>query len=61
LRQYSAALFLKVDVDECRSIASAAGIRAMPTFHFMRGGKLLGEVKGASAGAIEAAIVKHFS
>jgi hypothetical protein len=31
----------------------------MPTFHFMRDGKLLSETKGADARAIEEAIVKH--
>jgi thioredoxin-like negative regulator of GroEL len=57
--QYEAADFLKVDVDEMRAISSRCGVRAMPTFHFMRDGKLLSETKGADARAIEEAIVKH--
>lgn len=31
--------FVKVDVDEADDVAAACGIRAMPTFHFYRGGQ----------------------
>ena len=48
--------FLKVDVDDCADIAGGANVRAMPTFHFMRGGKKLegetGELVGADPGKL---------
>ena len=48
-------------MDECRSIASKAGISSMPTFQFMKGGEKVAQVMGAAAGPIEAAIVKHMA
>jgi thiol-disulfide isomerase/thioredoxin len=57
--------FIKVDVDECAEIAAGAEVRAMPTFHFMKDGKLAGpksesELVGADPAQL-LAYVKHWS
>merc|ERR1719198_549508 len=44
---FPAATFLKVDVDECPDIAAEAGIQAMPTFKFLKEGKVLDTLVGA--------------
>ncbi|KAI5481691.1 hypothetical protein MNV49_002917 [Pseudohyphozyma bogoriensis] len=53
------ATFCKVDVDAAADVAKQYGIRAMPTFVFLKGGVKVDEVRGANAPAIEAAIRKH--
>jgi len=40
-------LFLKVDVDECPTIAEQYGVTAMPTFLFIKSKVVVAEVKGA--------------
>ena len=57
--KYATADFVKVDVDECKSIAQRCGVTAMPTFQFLRGGRKVGEVKGANAAALELALTQH--
>ncbi|KAI8803367.1 thioredoxin H-type [Cladochytrium replicatum] len=52
-KQYTNALFVKVDVDELPEIAAPAGIQAMPTFHVYIDGKKVGEVMGAVPAKIE--------
>ena len=59
------ATFIKVDVDECADIAAGAEVRAMPTFHFMKDGKLAGpksesELVGADPAQL-LAYIKHWS
>src|SRR4051812_29787375 len=41
-------LFLKCDVDVLSDSAAQAGVAAMPTFHFLRGGAKVAEVVGTS-------------
>ncbi|XP_028393303.1 protein disulfide isomerase-like 2-1 [Dendronephthya gigantea] len=45
--QFTDAVFLKVDVDQCREAAASFGIRAMPTFLFFLHGQKVDEMKGA--------------
>eukprot|EP00298_Acanthocystis_sp_HF-20_P027038 c4949_g1_i1.p1 GENE.c4949_g1_i1~~c4949_g1_i1.p1 ORF type:complete len:139 (+),score=38.40 c4949_g1_i1:31-417(+) len=55
---YPKATFVKVDVDDCESIAEAQKITAIPTFQLFRDGKLLSQVRGADGNALEQEIKK---
>ncbi|KAG7330418.1 hypothetical protein KOW79_006640 [Hemibagrus wyckioides] len=57
--QYKDVVFLKVDVDDVQDVASACGIRCMPTFHFYKGGKKVEEFSGANKETLEKTINKH--
>lgn len=43
------AVVLKVDVDECEDIAVEYGVSSMPTFVFIKNGKVVKNFSGASA------------
>lgn len=47
--EFNQALFIKVDVDDVPEIAQRYQVLAMPTFLFLRGGKIVGRFSGASA------------
>ena len=47
------ALFLKVDVDQCKDLSQQYGVQSMPTFKFIKGGKEVDEMKGASEDALK--------
>ena len=47
------ALFLKVDVDECKDLSQQYGVQSMPTFKFIKGGKEVDEMKGAGEDALK--------
>ncbi|KAL9958982.1 hypothetical protein ACROYT_G036062 [Oculina patagonica] len=51
--KYSAAIFLKVDVDQCQRTAAVQGIRAMPTFFFYKNRKKVDEMQGANPTGLE--------
>lgn len=51
--KYSAAIFLKVDVDQCKRTAAMQGIRAMPTFFFFKNRKKVDEMQGANPKGLE--------
>jgi thioredoxin 1 len=53
---YSAATFVKVDVDELPDVAQELGVTAMPTFLIFKGGEQVGKVVGANPKALESAI-----
>ncbi|KAL6073500.1 Thioredoxin-like protein 1 [Balamuthia mandrillaris] len=53
--------FLKVDVDKQKEVAARAGISAMPTFHFIKTGTTVEELRGANAARLEELIQKHRS
>ena len=50
---YPAIAFLKVDVDESPELIDRFDISAMPTFIFLKDGKLVKRVEGADVEALE--------
>ncbi|XP_028803015.1 thioredoxin H-type-like [Neltuma alba] len=52
-------IFLKVDVDELRDVSEEWGIEAMPTFLFLKEGKLVDKVVGAKKEELQKTITKH--
>ncbi|GER40397.1 thioredoxin [Striga asiatica] len=51
--------FLKVDVDELKSVAQDWAVEAMPTFIFLKEGKILDRVLGAKKEELQQTIAKH--
>ncbi|KAI8547628.1 hypothetical protein RHMOL_Rhmol07G0210300 [Rhododendron molle] len=50
---------LKVDVDELESVAKDWAVEAMPTFIFIKEGKLVDKVVGAQKEALQIAVAEH--
>ena len=57
--EFSAVLFLKVDVDANEEAAQEYNIDTFPTFIFMRSGKKIGIMKGADVDQLKELINKH--
>ncbi|KAL2496199.1 Thioredoxin-like protein CXXS1 [Forsythia ovata] len=55
--KYQDILFLRVDVDEVKELASKMEIKAMPTFLFMREGALVDKLVGANPEKIKKSVV----
>ena len=60
-RDFPGATFAKIDCGEeaNKQFAIAAGIKALPTFHFYREGKKVGEMTGAKAEKLRDLVMKH--
>ncbi|KAK7280701.1 hypothetical protein RJT34_25768 [Clitoria ternatea] len=54
-------IFLKVDVDELKTVAEEWSIEAMPTFLFLKEGNLVDKVVGAQKEELELTLAKHLS
>ncbi|KAL0738312.1 hypothetical protein Bca4012_014522 [Brassica carinata] len=54
-------IFLKVDIDELKSVASDWAIESMPTFMFMKEGKIVDKVVGARKDELQSTIAKHLA
>lgn len=52
-------LFLKVDVDECEDIAAEYEISSMPTFIFIKEGKVLETFSGANYDKLKNTVQKY--
>eukprot|EP00187_Rhodella_violacea_P006433 CAMPEP_0174885622 /NCGR_PEP_ID=MMETSP0167-20121228/880_1 /TAXON_ID=38298 /ORGANISM="Rhodella maculata, Strain CCMP736" /LENGTH=105 /DNA_ID=CAMNT_0016121257 /DNA_START=20 /DNA_END=337 /DNA_ORIENTATION=+ len=57
--EFDSVKFIKVDVDDVKEVAAAAGITAMPTFHFYKDGKKAAELVGANKEQLKALISKN--
>ncbi|CAJ2646483.1 thioredoxin H1 [Trifolium pratense] len=60
-KKYTNAIFLKVDVDELKSVAQDWAVEAMPTFVFVKEGTILGKVVGAKKEELQQTIEQHVS
>ncbi|BBH07983.1 thioredoxin H-type 1 [Prunus dulcis] len=52
-------IFVKVDVDELKSVAQDWAVEAMPTFMFLKEGKIVDKVVGAKKDELQQTIAKH--
>ena len=52
-------MFLKVDVDELKSVAEEWDVQAMPTFMYLKEGKLVDKFSGAYKDRLEKLAEKH--
>ncbi|KAL0486443.1 thioredoxin [Acrasis kona] len=57
--KYTNVVFLKVDVDKHRGIASNAGVKAMPTFMLYRNNTKVTEITGADMNKLEQLILQY--
>lgn len=48
--------FVKINVDEQRELAATHGVSAMPTFVLFKGGKRVGEVRGADVRGLKGVV-----
>ncbi|GAU94398.1 hypothetical protein RvY_06178 [Ramazzottius varieornatus] len=58
-RYAASAVFVKINVEEMTETAARFGIRAMPTFIFLKNGQTVGQVQGADPQQIEATLKQH--
>ncbi|KAJ8451966.1 hypothetical protein Cgig2_007449 [Carnegiea gigantea] len=60
-KKFPQVIFVKVDVDELKQIASDWAIEAMPTFMFLRDGKIVDQVVGAKRDELQQTVAKHLA
>ncbi|WVW78900.1 thioredoxin [Kwoniella bestiolae CBS 10118] len=56
---YKHVKFVKIDVDRQAQLAQRFQVRAMPTFKFLKGGREVDELRGASPPQLNALVSKH--
>ncbi|XAR64154.1 Monodehydroascorbate reductase (NADH) [Bertholletia excelsa] len=60
-RKITDVIFLKVDVDELKTVAHEWGVEAMPTFVFVKEGKTVDKVVGAKKDELQQKINLHLT
>ncbi|XP_019421225.1 PREDICTED: thioredoxin H-type-like [Lupinus angustifolius] len=58
-KKFTNVIFLKVDVDELKSVAQDWAVEAMPTFVFIKEGSIVGKVVGAKKDELQQTLEKH--
>ncbi|KAK4791244.1 hypothetical protein SAY86_031657 [Trapa natans] len=60
-RRFPSVLFLKVDVDELKTVAQEWEVEAMPTFMFVKDGKIVDKLVGSRRAELEEMTIKHMT
>ncbi|XVF15841.1 hypothetical protein REPUB_Repub09cG0191000 [Reevesia pubescens] len=60
-RKLPTVMFLKVDVDELKEVAADWAVEAMPTFMFLKEGKIVDKVVGAKKDELQQTVAKHMA
>ncbi|CAH1426396.1 unnamed protein product [Lactuca virosa] len=58
-KKFTDVIFVKIDVDELKSIAEDFSVEAMPTFMFLKDGKVVDRIVGASKDELPKKIETH--
>lgn len=58
-KKFVNSVFLKVDVDELKSVAQDWAVEAMPTFIIMKEGTILERIVGAQKDQLSAKVAEH--
>ncbi|XP_021908202.1 thioredoxin H1-like [Carica papaya] len=58
-KKFTDIIFLKVDVDELQAVAAEWDVEAMPTFLFLKEGKIVEKIVGADKENLHQTIIKH--
>ena len=57
--EFEDCIFVKIDVDENKETAEACEVKAMPTFHFYKGGSLVDSMQGADVNGLRSMLTRN--
>ncbi|XP_022751422.1 thioredoxin H1-like [Durio zibethinus] len=60
-KKFPTVMFIKVDVDELKEVATDWAVEAMPTFMFLKEGKIVDKVVGAKKDDLQLTVAKHMA
>ncbi|KAE8648005.1 hypothetical protein Csa_021493 [Cucumis sativus] len=52
-------IFLKVDIDELNTVANEFEVTALPSYHFLKNGRLVEKFEGAKKDVLKSTVSKH--
>lgn len=58
-KKYSKCEFLKIDIDECEELVDKFNIESVPTFVFMKGGRMIKKIVGVEHDQMIATIEQY--